>query len=117
MSEMRGTTVFSLVVTVRRSAFVHDVLEHADREPLRYTRTAVHPLVLACLEGDPLDQLGHEVRQLERSPAALEPGFLARDRGAQLDRVGVMGDDLRADAVLERRDDLAAGCIVLGVGR
>src|SRR2546430_7875532 len=29
-----------------------------------------------------------EVRQLERSPAALEPGFLARDRGAQLDRVG-----------------------------
>src|SRR3989454_10071417 len=51
----------------------HDVLEHADREPLRYTRTAVHPLVLACLEGDPLDQLGHEVRQLERSPAALQP--------------------------------------------
>ncbi len=95
----------------------HDVFQYADREALGNARTAVHPLVLARLEGHALDQLGDEVGQLDRPPAALEPGFLARDRRAQFHRVGVVGDDLRSDAVLERRDDLAAGRVVLGVGR
>src|SRR6185437_7549733 len=94
----------------------YDVFQYADREPLRHPRAAVHPLVLAGLEGDPLDQLRDEVGQLERPPVALEPGLLAGDRGTQLHRVGVMGDDLRSDAILERSDDLAAGRVVLGVG-
>src|SRR2546422_7709195 len=34
-----------------------DVLEHTDRQALGHSAATVHPLVLACLERDALDQL------------------------------------------------------------
>ena len=46
----------------------------------------------------------------------MRPRFLARDLDAKFDALGVMRNDLAADAVLERRDDLAAGRVVFGIG-
>ena len=48
--------------------------------------------------------------------AARGPGFLLGDADGFFDVLGVVGADLAADAVFERRDDLAAGGVVLGVG-
>ena len=48
--------------------------------------------------------------------AARGPGFLLGDGDGFVERLGVVRADLGADAVLERRDDLAAGGVVLGVG-
>src|SRR2546422_10736140 len=90
-----------------------DVLEHTDRQALGHSAATVHPLVLACLERDALDQLEHEVRELQRPAVALEPRLLARDRAAQLDGVRVVGPDLRPDPVLEGGDDLAARRVIL----
>ena len=47
--------------------------------------------------------------------AALRPGLLLGDGHALLEGGRVVGADLAADAVLERRDDLAARGVVLGV--
>ena len=48
---------------------------------------------------------------------AFRPRFLLRDRHRLLAAGGVVRADLRADAVLERRDDLAARRVVLRVRR
>ena len=48
---------------------------------------------------------------------ALEPGLLRRDLRRGLHVLGVVREDLRGDAVLQRRDDVAAVGVVLGVGR
>ena len=50
-----------------------------------------------------------------RSPRSTQASW--RVIGGGLDVVGVVGEDLRRDAVLERRDDGAAVGVVLGVGR
>src|SRR5256886_12991396 len=94
-----------------------DVLEYADGEALGDAAAPVHPLVLPRLESDALDQLRDEVGEAQRPAIPLEPRLLIGDRGAELDGVGVVREDLRADTVLERRDDLAAGRVVLGVRR
>ena len=44
------------------------------------------------------------------------PCFLRGDRHAFFERLGVVGANLRTDAVFQRRDDLAARRVVLGVG-
>src|SRR5207302_3930377 len=62
----------------------HDVLEDADRQPLRHTGAAVHPLVLAGLERHALDQLRDKGRELDGAPIALQPGLLARNRRSQI---------------------------------
>jgi hypothetical protein len=96
----------------------HHVLEHGDGQALAHAGALVHPLVGPRLERDALDQFGHEVRHLERAAAglaALDPRLLPRDGHAQVHAARVVRGDLRADAVLERGDDLAAGGIVLGI--
>ncbi len=92
------------------------MLEDADREALAHAAPAVDALVLPRLEGDALDDLEHEIGEVDRPGAALDPRFLARDLHAELDGARIVGQDLGADAVLERRDDLAARGVVLGVG-
>jgi hypothetical protein len=74
------------------------------------------------LERDALDDLAHELgdahgRAASSPPARRASTPPARDRHPELDLLGVVRHDLAADAVLERRDDLAARGVVLGVGR
>ena len=47
---------------------------------------------------------------------AIEPGLLRGDRHRMMAGGRIVRADLRADAVLQRRDDLAARGVVLGVG-
>ena len=68
-------------------------------------------------EGDLLDELAEERRDLDRRLAvALDPGLLRRDLRGRLHVVGVVRQDLRGDPVLQRRDDVAAVRVVLRVG-
>ena len=53
--------------------------------------------------------------QLAAAPSRVSPRFLRGDRHRVVARLRVVRADLRADAVLERRDDLAARRVVLGV--
>jgi hypothetical protein len=48
---------------------------------------------------------------------ALDPRFLARDRGSQADVFRVMRLDFRADAVLQRRDDFPARRVIFRIRR
>ena len=51
-----------------------------------------------------------------RRGAAFRPGFLRGDGDAFFERLRIVGANLRADAVFERSDDLAARRVVLGIG-
>ena len=116
-SDTRGTTAFSLVAIARRSAlettFSSTLIGSRCDTPLFLSTR----LSLRALERDPLHQLRDEVRHPDRAAVARQPRLLPGDRRAQLDGVGVVRHDLRADAVLERRDDLAARRVVLGIRR
>src|SRR5262249_2865251 len=46
---------------------------------------------------------------------AIEPGLLLSDGDTLIERGGIVSADFAADAVFQRRDDLAAGSIVFGV--
>ena len=97
----------------------HDVLHRRDRQALADARALVDAAILPRLERDLLDDLGDERRHLGRAaPAPLRASHASCAVIAM--RVGAAGRvvraDLRADAVLERRDDLAARGVVLGVG-
>ena len=85
-----------------------------DRQPLADAGSLVDLLIGACLERDFLDRFTHELGNDD--VAALQPGFLGRDGHGGAARRRVVRADLRPDAVLERRDDLAARGVVLGVG-
>ena len=53
---------------------------------------------------------------MHRLAVAAGPGFLRGDGDAFIDGGGIVGANLGADAVFERRDDFAAGGVVLGIG-
>ena len=94
-----------------------DVLEQRDRQPLADARALVDLLILARLERDLLDDFADE----RRDAAASQPPRSIQASCAVIAiacwRVaGIVRADLRADAVLERRDDLAARRVVLRVG-
>ena len=94
----------------------HHVLEDGDRHALRDPGALVDALVVPRLERDALDDFGDEIRNPDLTGAARRPRFLIRDRHSELDALGIVRHHLAPDAVLERRDDLAAGGIVLGIG-
>ena len=88
------------------------------------TRT-LHARALADLRGAPREvgQLGDELLHERRHDDGGTPSagskrllLLADDRHLVLEGPRVVGPDLRAEAVLERRDDPAAGGVVLRVG-
>ena len=93
----------------------HDVLENGDRHPLGNPGALVDTLVVPRFECDALDHLGDEVRNAHFSGATRGPRFLVRDHHAELDGLGIVRGHLAPDAILERRDDLAAGGVVLGI--
>ena len=93
------------------------VLQQRDRHARRHAGLLVHELALARLERHLLDQLLEVARYPQLAVAvAVRPRLLRRDRHGVLHAVRVVGDDLRVDAVLERRDDVAAVGVVLGIG-
>src|SRR2546422_3170317 len=96
----------------------HDVLQAGDRHALADATALVHLLFLAGLEGDALNHLAHEGGDDQvPAPVAPGPGLLGRDGHGVLKGGGVMSADLRADAVFERRNDLAARRVVFRVSR
>src|SRR5205823_1884773 len=90
---------------------------NGDRHPLRNTRTLVDPAIGARLERDALDDLGYEFGNPHGTIRAVGPRFLPRDVHSQSHRLRIVRHDLAADAILERRDDLAARGIVFGIRR
>src|SRR5437762_3152153 len=65
---------------------------------------------------NPLDYLGDETRHANFPSAASRPCLLSRNRDAELDGLGIVRGYLASDAIFERRDDLAARRVVLGIG-
>ncbi len=96
----------------------HEDLDRGDRHARRNSRGLVDEFARARDEGDFLDELAEEVGDLDAGLlVALGPRFLRRDLRGGLHVVGVVRPDLGGDPVLQRRDDVAAVGVVLGVGR
>ncbi len=94
-----------------------EAFHRGDGETLADAGAAVHALVLARLEGDFFDDLAQVMRDFDfLAGVAGDPGFLRRDGHAFLNGGRVMCMNFGADAVFERRDNFAAGGVVLGIG-
>ena len=80
--------------------------------------------VFAGDESDALDDLLYILGQMQArggagrfgAGGAIQPGFLRGDGDSLFDGGGIVGANLAADAVFERRDDFAARGVVLGIG-
>src|SRR5205085_11702594 len=94
-----------------------DVLNHRNRRSLADARTAIYALIAARFEGDLLDGAMDEFRHQNASAVARRPGFLFSNLDSFFDGCRIVRDDLGADAIFERRDDLAARRVIFGVGR
>ncbi len=115
-----------LVVAEGAALGVRDyVLQGGDRQALTDAAALVDFLVSAGSESDALDHflnIGGQVHGLRfaRSAAAgrssAGPGFLRGDGDALIDRGGVVGANLGADAVFERSDDFSTSGVVFGIG-
>ncbi len=83
----------------------------------RHARALVDLAVTPRLERHLLDDLAHVRRNRALEPvAALLPRFLLGDRHRVGPALRIVRANLGADAILERRDDLAARRVVLGIG-
>ncbi len=72
--------------------------------------------ILSRLERNLFNDFGDERGDLGPEPAASrQPRFLRRDRHGIGPSRGIVRPDFRADAILQRRDDLAPGGVVLGI--
>src|SRR5713101_4946956 len=95
-----------------------DELERADRKPLADAGSLVDLAIGPRLERDLFDDFADVGRDLDLQRAgALGPRFLPGNRHRVAARHRIVRADLRADAVLERRDDLPARRVVLRVRR
>ena len=91
-------------------------VQRGDRKPLAYAAALVHLLVFARKKHHLLHDLANVLRNLNRRGSPLGPCFLRRDGHALFNRLRIVRTDLRADAILERRHNLAARRVVLGIG-
>src|SRR5271156_1062462 len=93
------------------------IFQRADGQALADARTAVHALILARLKRHFLDDFTNVVWHFHAFLlVAFGPGFLRRDGHAFGDRRGIMSANFRADAVLQRRDNFSARCVIFRVG-
>ena len=114
---MRGTAI-GLTGAQRAALGVRDhVFEHGDRQALRDAGAFVDALIFTREERDILDDLADEIGTLDLtgdvrvvqascSVIAMPCSTVSR----------IMRANLAADAVFQRRDDLAARRVVLGIG-
>jgi len=93
-----------------------DKIERGDGQALAHAAALVHLLVFAGGESHLLHDLANVGGDFDGRCAAFLPRLLRRDGDALLECFGVMRANLGADAVFERRHDLAARRVVLGVG-
>src|SRR6267142_178625 len=94
-----------------------EAFHRCDRETLADAGTAVHTFVFARLEGNFFDDLAQVMRDFDLfAGVAGNPGFLGSDGHAFFNGGRVMRANFGADAVFERRNDFAAGGVVLGIG-
>ena len=96
-----------------------DVLHRRDGQALADARALVDAAILPRLERDLLDDFRDEGRHVRFRAVvvAREPRLLRGDRHRVAAAGGVVRANLGADAVLQRRDDLAARRVVLRVRR
>ena len=114
----RGTTSFSPRRSARRAALATSVSWLANDEPHRHAGALVDVRLWRARWRQRGHDLGHVVGHRDAQAGGVErPGLLAHDRHLGLDVERVVRADLRAEAVLQRRDDAAAVRVVLGVGR
>ena len=76
-------------------------------------------LSIFCLrepKGHPFNHFADVPGNVQFKPVTQSPGFLRGDRDAFFESRRVVCANLRADAVFEWRDDLAARCVVFRVG-
>src|SRR6266852_2455388 len=92
------------------------VFRGRDGKPLAHSGALVDLLVLARDESDALDHFLYILRNMQSDALTLNPRFLRGDGNSFFDGRRIMRADFRSDAVFERRDDLAARRVVLGVG-
>ena len=96
-----------------------DRFHYADWKALRDARVFVNALIVSGLESNLFDRFANEVGNQETILKAIArgPGFLSSDLDAQLKLFWIMRHDLGADAIFERRYDLAARRVVFRVCR
>ena len=116
MSLMRGTASGFAVDQSAAFRVGDDELHGGDGKTLADAAALVDFLVFARGEGDLLDDGADVVGDFDGSRAAFGPRLLRGDGDAFFDGLGIVGANLRADAVFERSHDLAAGGVVLGIG-
>ena len=116
MSLTRGTTSASPLHEGAALGVGNHQLHGGDGQALAHAAALVHFLVFARGEGHLLHNLAHVLRNFDRRLAALGPSLLRGDGDALFQRLRIVRANLRADAVLERRDDFAARRVVLRIG-
>ncbi len=116
MSLTRGSTGVSPVTSARRSAFetTSSSVEIGSRwlTPLRLSTFLSSRAVNATCSTTSRRYCGISIGAV----SALRPRLLRGNRDALFQRLRIMRANLRADAVLQRRDDLAARRVVLRIG-
>src|SRR5262245_35558145 len=105
----------------------HDALHHCDRQALADAGAFINAFIVTRDERDLFDDFADGFRDQKSKlvmiriiaviAVAIGPGLLLRDLDAFFYRSGVMSLNLRADPVLERRDNFAARRVIFGVGR
>ncbi len=86
-----------------------------NRQALANAGAFIDSFVLAREEGNLLDHFANVRGNFNGRAATVprHPGFLRRDGDAFFDRRGIMRANFRADAVLQRRDNLSARGVIL----
>src|SRR5271156_6422017 len=93
------------------------IFQRADGQALADARTAVHALILARLKRDFFNDFANILRHFHPFLlVAFGPGFLRSDGHSFGDRRGIVSANFRADAVLQRRDNFSARCVIFRVG-
>ena len=93
-----------------------DELQRGDRQTLAHAAALVDSLVFACGKRNLLHDLPQIWRNLEIGEVAFGPGLLGGDGQALFDIFRIVRANLRADAILERRNDFAARRVILRIG-
>ena len=83
----------------------------------------VDPIVVSRFKRDLFDELTNKFRNLQtlirtgrlRETAATNPRLLTSDRDGSLELSGIVRRNLSADAVFERRNNFAAGGVILWI--
>ena len=103
----------------QRAAFSvgNNRFHHRNWQPLRDPGMFVDALIFARFKCDLFDCFANKIgnQQAILETVARGPGFLSRDLDTQADLFRIMRHDFGANAVFERRDDLAARGVIFGI--